>query len=136
MKIEFCRRGVPNGKAPVSKTGVRKDLRVRLSPSPQKNNEQDQGSVFKAYKYVGKIVIGFKAWISYSRVGTPGDNPEMESFFGRFKVEWRQVFNEAESEDEIKALISKAINYYNLKRIHSAHENMSPDEFLKSALKH
>lgn len=97
---------------------------------------QDQGSVFKAYEYVGKIVIDLKARISYSRVGTPGDNPEMESFFGRFKVEWRQVFNEAESEDEIKVLISKAIKYYNLKRIHSAHENMSPDEFLKSVLKH
>ena len=68
-------------------------------------------------------------------MGTPGDNPEMESFFGRLKDEWRDVFYEAESEEEIIRLIDKAIVYYNTKRIHSNHKNKSPLQFLKELFK-
>jgi putative transposase len=96
---------------------------------------QDQGSVFKSYDYVGAIVKVAKAFISYSRVGKPQDNPEMESFFGRFKDDWRHVFYQAQTEDEIIRLISNAITYYNTERIHSNHKNKSPDEFLKSIIK-
>lgn len=95
----------------------------------------DQGSVFKSYAYVAAIVQTIKARISYSRVGCPEDNPEMESFFGRLKDEWKKVFYQAESEAEIVRLISKAIEYYNTKRIHSNHKDKSPDEFLKELLK-
>jgi transposase InsO family protein len=95
---------------------------------------QDQGSIYKAYEYVGTVVRKLKALISFSRVGTPEDNPEMEAFFGRFKDEWKRVFYEAKTENEVKQLISKAILYYNTKRIHSAHIDKSPDEFLKSRL--
>jgi len=95
---------------------------------------QDQGSVFKAYAYVATIVQEAKAHISYSRVGAPQDNPEMESFFGRLKDERRKVFYQAETEEEVLRLISKAIEYYNTKRIHSNHKDKSPDEFLKELL--
>lgn len=95
---------------------------------------QDQGSVFKAYEYVGTIVKKLKAIISFSRVATPQDNPEMEAFFGRFKDEWKRVFLEAKTENEVKQLIFNAISYYNTKRIHSSHKDKSPDEFLKSRL--
>lgn len=95
---------------------------------------QDQGSVFKSYEYVGTIVKKLKALISFSRVGSPQDNPEMESFFGRLKDEWREVFYQAKTEDEVKRLISEAISYYNTLRIHSSHYNKSPDEFLKEVL--
>lgn len=95
---------------------------------------QDQGSVFKAYEYVGIIVKKLRALISFSRVATPQDNPEMEAFFGRLKDEWRKVFYQVKTEGEIIRLISQAISYYNTKRIHSAHKNLSPDEFLKSRL--
>lgn len=94
----------------------------------------DQGSVFKSYAYVKMIVITVRAWISFSRVGTPQDNPEMESFFGRLKDEWRTVFYQAQTETEILRLISEAIEYYNMKRIHSNHKDKSPDEFLKELL--
>lgn len=96
---------------------------------------QDQGSVFKSYAYVGAVVKTAKAFISYSRVGKPQDNPEMESFFGRFKDDWRHVFYQAQTEGEIIRLISDAIKYYNTERIHSNHKNKSPDEFLKELLK-
>lgn len=96
---------------------------------------QDQGSAFTAYEYVRTIVKKSGAFISYSRVGKPQDNPEMEAFFGRFKDEWRQVFYEARNEAEILQLISEAIEYYNTIRIHSNHKNKSPDEFLAEIIK-
>lgn len=96
---------------------------------------QDQGSAFKAYEYVRRIVIYVKAHISYSRVGTPGDNPEMESFFGRLKDDWKDAFFQAESREEIICLIDKAIMYYNAQRIHSNHKDKSPLQFLKELLK-
>jgi len=96
---------------------------------------QDQGSAFKAYEYVRAIVMRTGAFISYSRVGTPGDNPEMESFFGRLKDEWRDVFYQAESEEEVIRLIDNAIVYYNTKRIHSNHKDKSPLQFLKELVK-
>lgn len=92
---------------------------------------QDQGSAYKAYEYVRMIVIQTKANISYSRVGTPGDNPEMESFFGRFKSDWRDAFLQAETREEVIQLINKAILYYNTKRIHSNFKNKSPLQFLQ-----
>lgn len=92
---------------------------------------QDQGSAFKAYEYVKAVVMKVGAFISYSRVGTPGDNPEMESFFGRLKDEWREAFLQAETEEDILQLIDKAIMYYNAKRIHSNHKDKSPLQFLK-----
>lgn len=103
--------------------------------STQTYFHSDQGSVFKSYAYVKMIVITVKAWISFSRVGKPQDNPEMESFFGRLKDEWKQVFYQAQTETEILRLISEAIEYYNTKRIHSNHKDKSPDEFLKELLK-
>jgi len=94
---------------------------------------QDQGSAFKAYEYVRAIVIKTGAFISYSRVGTPGDNPEMESFFGRLKDEWREAFLQAENREEILQLIERVIMYYNTKRIHSNHKDKSPLQFLKES---
>lgn len=96
---------------------------------------QDQGSAFKAYDYVQAIVMKTRAFISYSRVGTPGDNPEMESFFGRLKDEWRDAFLQAENQEEILLLIDKALSYYNTKRIHSNHKDKSPVQFLKESFK-
>lgn len=96
---------------------------------------QDQGSIYKAYDYLGTILKEIKANISFSRVGCPQDNPEMESFFGRLKDEWKNTFYQVKTEDEILQLISKAIVYYNAKRIHSNHKDKSPDEFLSILLK-
>jgi len=96
---------------------------------------QDQGSAYKAYEYVRMIVIHTKANISYSRVGTPGDNPEMESFFGRLKSDWRDAFLQAETQEEVIQLIHQAILYYNTKRIHSNHQNKSPLQYLQELQK-
>lgn len=92
---------------------------------------QDQGTQFTSYEYVGTLAND-GITISYSRKGTPQDNPEMESFFGRLKDEWKMVFAEANSFEELQRLVAKAIRYYNTNRIHSRLNGMSPDEFSKS----
>ena len=91
---------------------------------------QDQGSVFKAYQYV-QALIKRGITLSYSRKGTPSDNPEMESFFGRMKKEKKSIFIEAETLEELEQLIHQAIKYYNSKRRHSSLGNKSPDNFIK-----
>lgn len=93
---------------------------------------QDQGSPFKSYEYVGELVKD-QITLSYSRKGKPEDNPEMESFIGRFKDEWEKVIFEAQTEKEVKAIVKKAIKYYNRDRIHSNH-NCPPFEFLRKLL--
>lgn len=90
---------------------------------------QDQGSVFKGYEYV-QAAMQRNITLSYSRKARPSDNPEMESFFGRLKDDWRYVFWEAESLEELRSLIDKSIRYYNQDRIHSKLGGKSPDKFI------
>jgi len=65
--------------------------------------------------------------LSNSRKGRPSDNPEIESFFGRFKNEWREVFGEAENLEELKLPGGQTISYHNHDRIHSKLNGQSPD---------
>lgn len=94
---------------------------------------QDQGSVYTSYDYVGELVKD-SVKVSYSRVATPSDNPEMESFFGRLKDEWADVFAAAQTESEVIELINEALSYYNEKRRHSAIDYFAPDDFIKREL--
>ena len=56
---------------------------------------QDRGSVFTGYAWTGRL-LGAGVRLSYA-LGGPKDNPEMESFFRRFKVENRSLLLGAES---------------------------------------
>ena len=94
---------------------------------------QDQGSIYTSYQYVDQLLKD-QFTLSYSRKGTPTDNPEMESFFGRFKTENKQIFIEAETEKEAKQMVKKQIYYYNQKRRHSCLQNSSPNNFIKNLL--
>jgi len=94
---------------------------------------QDQGSVYTSYDYVGALVKD-GVEISYSRKGTPSDNPEVESFFGRLKEEWADVFAQAKTEKEVIALINEKLSYYNGKRRHSSIDYLAPDAFVKREL--
>jgi len=76
---------------------------------------QDQGSIYTSYQYVDQLLKD-SFTLSYSRKGTPTDNPEMESFNGRFKTENNQIFIEASNEREAIKLVKEQINYYNQKR--------------------
>jgi len=80
-------------------------------------------------------VLSSEAYLSYSAKGEPGDNAVNEAFFSRLKEEWRDLFAEAETFEELKKLIKKSIAYYNEKRYHTSLNNMTPAEFTKKQLK-
>ena len=79
---------------------------------------QDQDSVFTGYSWTGRL-LGAGVRLSYALRG-PKDNPEMESFFGRFKVENRSLILDAESLDELRTIVQQRIRYYNRVRRHSS----------------
>lgn len=92
---------------------------------------QDQGKQFTSYEYVYKLTTN-GITPSYSRKGCPQDNPGMESFYGRLKDDWNNLFKDANSIEELKGLVKKSLRYYNRSRIHSELNGMSPDEFLRT----
>jgi len=93
----------------------------------------DQGSQFTSYEYVAMILLFGK--ISYSTPGTPTENPGQESFFGRFKDEWRKEIKELQSFTEVKKFINQKIKYYNYQRLHTSIKNQTPYFFTKNSLK-
>ena len=93
----------------------------------------DQGSQFTSYEYVAMILLFGK--ISYSTPGTPTENPGQESFFGRFKDEWRDEIKELKSFKEVKRFVDKKIKYYNYQRLHTSIEYQTPYFFTKNSLK-
>ncbi len=94
---------------------------------------QDQGSQYTSYVYVAAIMEIGK--LSYSTPGTPTKNPGQESFFGRFKDEWKDEIYEIEDFKEVKKFIKKKINYYNKRRLHTSINYQTPYFFTKSFLK-
>lgn len=94
---------------------------------------QDQGSQYTSYQYVEDVLsIGT---LSYSTPGTPTENPGQESFFGRFKDEWKDEIWELKSFTEVKRFVDKKICYYNTKRLHTSIGYQTPAAYTKSVLK-
>jgi putative transposase len=93
----------------------------------------DQGSQFTGYEYVNAVLLVGK--LSYSTPGTPTENPGQESFFGRFKDEWREEIKELKSFSEVKKFIKSKIKYYNFNRLHTSINNQTPYIFTKNSLK-
>jgi transposase InsO family protein len=58
-------------------------------------------------KVMNMYVKKLKALISFSKVASPEDNSEIESFFGRLKDEWKKTFYQAKTKEEIFQLISR-----------------------------
>ncbi len=98
----------------------------------QKNTlfHSDQGSQYTSYEYVNTVLK--VARLSYSTPGTPTDNPGQESFFGRFKDEWKNEIYELKSFNEVKRFIKKKIKYYNYQRLHTSIKNQTPYLFTKN----
>jgi putative transposase len=94
---------------------------------------QDQGSQYTGYRYVDNVLI--VGSLSYSSLGNPTDNPGQESFFGRFKDEWKDEIYELRTFREASLFIDHKIKYYNKKRIHTSINYQNPYKFTKSFLK-
>lgn len=108
-------------------------LKEQNIPTSEVISHQDQGRIYISYEYVSAPVSNDMT-LSYSRVGKPGDNPEMESFFGRLKDEWKTVFATAKTIEELIELVEGAIKYYNHYRIHSKTNGRSPINNLPTIL--
>jgi putative transposase len=117
----------------MTKVTLRSELKKIGSKLVEIIFHQDQGSVYTGYVYVGQLLKDLFT-LSYSRKATPTDNPEMESFWGRFKTENKQIFYEAQTEKELEELVKKQIIYYNQKRRHSSLQNISPDNYIKKLI--
>jgi putative transposase len=93
---------------------------------------QDRGSQYTAYAYVD-AVLSFGT-LSYSSPGTPTDNPGQESFFGRFKDEWRAEIAELKNIKEVERFVKQKLTYYNTQRLHTSIDYRTPLAFTKTFL--
>ncbi|MEA2056550.1 MAG: IS3 family transposase [Patescibacteria group bacterium] len=94
---------------------------------------QDRGSQYTSHQYV-QAGLEF-ARLSYSNPGTPTHNPGQESFFGRFKDDWKDEIAEIETFEKLEKFVRNKIKYYNYERRHTSTGLISPWNFTKSFLK-
>jgi len=89
----------------------------------------DQDSVYTSYAWTAQLLLDDEVRISYALRGAR-DNPEIESFHGRFKEENHSLLLDAEDLSELQAVVARRIRYYNRQRRHSSLGNRSPLAFL------
>ncbi|MBM4030110.1 MAG: IS3 family transposase [Planctomycetes bacterium] len=90
---------------------------------------QDQDPVFTGYAWTGRLLLRDHARVSYALRGAK-DNPEMESFYGRFKTENASLLEEAEDLRALRAAVGQRMRYYNHRRRHSTIGNVPPWTYL------
>lgn len=93
---------------------------------------QDQGSVFTGYEWARQLVLKDSVCLSFTLRGFK-DNPEMESFNGRFKEETHSLLLEAQTMDELIEVVNERIRYYNEARRHSSTDYLPPLVFIERA---
>ena len=87
----------------------------------------DRGSEYSASLLRDRLrALGIQQ--SMGRSGTPADNAHMESFFHSFKADVVHGLN-IQDDDQLRALVSGYVRYYNHKRLHSSLGFLSPVEF-------
>ena len=90
----------------------------------------DQDTVYTGYGWLQAVLIRERAKISFSENGAKG-NTYMESFNGHFKGESGSVFFDARNMWELRRVIAEQIEYYNVRRRHSALGYLSPWTYIK-----
>jgi putative transposase len=91
----------------------------------------DQDPVFTGYRWMAQLLLKDRIRVSYALNGAR-DNPEMEAFNSRFKTENRSLLLDAQTLEELQALVSERIDYYNNERRHSSIEYQAPAVFIAS----
>jgi hypothetical protein len=93
---------------------------ARLGLSPEgRIVHHDQDPVFTSYAWTARLLLDHGCRISFALGGAP-DNPEMESFHGRFKVENRSLLLDAETLEDLTHVVRGRIDHHNRRRRHSA----------------
>jgi putative transposase len=92
----------------------------------------DRDSVYTSYEWTSQLLLKDKSRLSYALRGAK-DNPEMESFNGRFKTEGHSLFLEAQSLGELITVVDERMRYYNTERRHSSIGYVPPLRYIKRA---
>jgi putative transposase len=95
----------------------------------------DRDSVYIGYEWTSQLLLKDKSRLSYA-LGGVKDNPEMESFNGHFKTEGQSLFLEAQSLDELIAVVDDRMHYHNTIRRHSAIGYVPPLTYIERARSH
>jgi len=93
----------------------------------------DQDSVYTGHVWTGQLLLKDKVRLSYALDGAK-DNTEMESFNSRFKQEGNSLFLDAGDIEELKAVVSRQMEYYNTRRRHSSLGYVPPIAYIESML--
>lgn len=92
----------------------------------------DRDSVYTGYEWTSQLLLKDKLRLSYALRGAK-DNPEMESFNGRFKSEAHSLFLEAQSLAELITVVDERMRYYNTERRHSSIGYVPPLMYIEHA---
>jgi len=92
----------------------------------------DRDSAYTSYEWTSQLLLKDKSRLSYALRGAK-DNPEMESFNGRFKSEGHSLFLEAQSLAELITVVDERMRYYNTERRHSSISYVPPLTYIKRA---
>jgi putative transposase len=90
----------------------------------------DRDPVYIGYGWTSRLLLREKLRLSYALRGAK-DNPEMESFFGRFKTEAHSLLLEAQSTEELVTVVDERIQYYNSERRHSSIGYVAPLTYIQ-----
>ena len=89
----------------------------------------DQDPVFTGYGWTARLLLKDHVRVSYALNGAR-DNPEMEGFNSRFKTENRSLFSDAQTLDQLRAVVAERMAYYNRERRHSSIGYQAPVSFI------
>lgn len=89
----------------------------------------DRGSQYTSRRY-RNLLAGYGMRASMGDVGACWDNAVVERFFGSLKHDWLYKVHQPTREFMAKD-VADYMKYYNLERLHTSNEDMSPIEFEK-----
>ena len=90
----------------------------------------DRDSVYTGYEWTSQLLLKDGLRVSYALRGAK-DNPEMESFHGRFKTEGHSLFLGAQSLAELITVVDERMRYYNTERRHSSIGYVPPLTYIR-----
>ena len=91
----------------------------------------DQDPAFTSYRWTAQLLLKDHVRVSYALNGAR-DNPEMEAFNSHFKTENRSLLLDAQTLEELQALVSERMDYYNNERRHPSISYQAPVVYFES----
>jgi len=90
----------------------------------------DRDPVYTGYRWTSRLLLKDQVRISYALSGAK-DNPEKESFNGRFKKEGESLFSEAQTLADLASVVDKRMAYYSVEWRHSSLDHVAPTTLIK-----